>query len=161
MKHFSSILDSCLRMKIVMFSSRTCSLTPWSRVLPEKLTNKSSAAQEIPCILCNLKAYYRIHKSPPPDRFRRHNDPAYAPHPISRRSVLILSSHLRLRFPGGLIPPWRWGRSWSSKRRNILIYWHGCSPEKTSQNLVAVKTSRQISDSKLFVPQLLRMKVEI
>ena len=40
-------------------------LTPWSRVLLEKLTG-SAASQEIPCTLWNSKAHHRIHKCPPP-----------------------------------------------------------------------------------------------
>jgi hypothetical protein len=57
-----------------------------------------SASQEIPRILWNQKVYYRICKSPSVPVLSQPN-PVHAPHPTSRWSILILSSHLRLGLP--------------------------------------------------------------
>ena len=59
-----------------------------------------SASQEIPRISQNPSVHYRIHKRPPPVTILSQIDPV---HPTSRRSILILSSHLRLGLPSGLI----------------------------------------------------------
>ena len=78
-------------------------LTPWSRVLLEKLTG-FAANQEFPSILWNPEVHYRTHK-------RRHLSLSWANTIqslqlllISWRSILILSSHLRLGLPSGLFP---------------------------------------------------------
>ena len=63
--------------------------------------NCFSASQEIPRILWNPKVHYCIHKCPPPWASSIRSTP---PHPTSWRSILILSSHLRLRLPSGLFP---------------------------------------------------------
>ena len=55
-------------------------------------------------ILRNPKVYYRVYKSPPPFPVLIHINPFHAQHPISWRSILILSSHLRLCLPSGLSP---------------------------------------------------------
>jgi hypothetical protein len=64
-------------------------LTPWSRVLPEKLTG-FAASQEIPHILWNPKVHYRIHKCPPPVQ----RDPVHTPtsHFLNIQLDIILPS---------------------------------------------------------------------
>jgi hypothetical protein len=62
--------------------------------------NSFSASQEIPRILWNPQVHYRIHNSPPPVPILSQS----MPHPTSWRSILILSSHLRLSLPSGRLP---------------------------------------------------------
>jgi hypothetical protein len=62
-----------------------------------------AASQELPSILWNSKFHYRIHKSPPLvpilNQINSINTlPSYL------RSILILSTHLRLCLPSGLLP---------------------------------------------------------
>ena len=78
-------------------------LTPWSRVILDKLTG-FAANQEIPRILWNPKVHYRTHKRPPtvPILSQLHPVPTTPSH--SLKIHLILSSHLRLGLPNGLFP---------------------------------------------------------
>ena len=78
--------------------------TPWSRVLLEKLTG-SAASQEIPRIFWNPQVHHRTHKCPPPVPILRQLHPVpTTPSHFLRRSILILSSHLRLGLPIGVFP---------------------------------------------------------
>ena len=73
---------------------------------PSWEANWFAASQEIPRISRNLKVHYRTHKRPPPVSILGQTNPVHIPypHPTSWRSVLILSTHLRLDLPSGLLP---------------------------------------------------------
>jgi hypothetical protein len=57
-----------------------------------------AATQKLPSILWKPKVHYRVHMSPPPVPILSQIDPF---HPISRRCILILFTHLRLGLPSG------------------------------------------------------------
>ena len=86
--------------KLKLFTTITYLLTPWSTVLLEKLTG-FAANQEIPRILWNPEVHYRTHKRPPPVPILSQLHPVPKSLPTSWRSILILSSHLRLGLPNG------------------------------------------------------------
>ena len=65
-------------------------LTPWSRVLIEKLTG-FAANQEIPHTLWNPKVHYRTHKRPPPVPILSEL------HPVPTTPSHFLKFHLYLR----------------------------------------------------------------
>ena len=78
-------------------------LTPWSRVLLEKLTG-SAASQEIPRIFGTLRFITVFTSARHLSLFWTNYIQSSQPPPTSWRSILILSSHLRLGLPSGLFP---------------------------------------------------------
>ena len=82
---------------------RTCTLTPWSRALLEKLTGSQ--------LVNKFPAFYGTRRFITAFTNARHLSLSWAksiqstpPHPTSWRSILILSSHLHLGLPTGLFP---------------------------------------------------------
>ena len=77
-------------------------LTPYSRGIPEKLT--------VPQLVRKFPGFYGTRRFITPFTTARHLflSPASSiqsrPHPTSLRSILILSSHIRLGLPSGLPP---------------------------------------------------------
>ena len=68
---------------------------------PSFEANWFAASQEIPRISRNPKVHYRTHKCPPPVSILGQST---YPHPTSWRAILILSTHLHLGLPSGLLP---------------------------------------------------------
>ena len=72
---------------------------------PSWEANSPSASQEISRILWNPNVHYRVHKSSPHIPILNQINLIYAPIPLLEDPFLILSSHLRLGLPSGLLPP--------------------------------------------------------
>jgi hypothetical protein len=78
-------------------------LTDYTKQHPSWKAGILSASQGIPHLLRNPKVHYRVYKSPPlaPILFQFNS---LNRHPVSLRSILILSSHLRLEVASVLFP---------------------------------------------------------
>ena len=82
----------------------TYSLTYSMVQSPSWKANWFAAGQEIPRILWNPKVHYRTYKRPQPVYTLGQPNPVHIPTSNLWRSILIISTHLRLGFPSGLFP---------------------------------------------------------
>jgi len=96
--HLGYSYQNCLLAYLLTYSLNYL-LTHSMQHSPSSEANRFSASQEISRILWNPKVHYRIHKWPPTVPILSQINPVHATHPTSSRSILILSSHLRLGLP--------------------------------------------------------------
>ena len=79
-------------------------LTPWSRVLLEKLTSSSQLVKKFPTFYGTRRFITTFTNARHLSLSSASSIQSMPPHPTSWRSILILSSHLCLGLPSGLFP---------------------------------------------------------
>ena len=93
------------KLELVLFSCRKFVipylLTPWSRIFLEKLT-VSQLVKKFLAFSWHLEFHYHLYRRSPPVSIPSHTKRVHASHPTSWRSIMMLSSHLRLGLPSGL-----------------------------------------------------------
>jgi hypothetical protein len=87
--------------------SRIHLLTPWSRVLLEKLTG-SQLVKNSPHVVQPEGTLPRL-QVPATCRYPEPDQSIPYSHPTFSKSILVLSSHLRLKLPSGLFPSGNYG----------------------------------------------------
>ena len=103
-------------------------LSPWSRVLLEKLTG-FAANQEIPLLLWNPKVHYRTHKRPPTVRILSQL------HPVPTTPSHFLKIHLNIILPSASWSP-QWSLSLRFPHQNLVhtsSFLHTCHMSRPSQ----------------------------
>ena len=102
----SSLLNRALEMT---YNSLTFFDTWWTykilKLCPAWESNRFMLVNKSPRILYNPKVHYRIRRRASPVSILSQIQSSPCPHPISWRSILILSSHQRLGLPNGLFHP--------------------------------------------------------
>jgi hypothetical protein len=71
---------------------------------PYPEADSRSASQKITLLSWNPKVHFQVQKSPPLVPILSQMRPVHTLYSISTGSILILSSHLRLGLPSGIIP---------------------------------------------------------
>ena len=98
-RNISCFIDKLLVDTNNQFRTSKYLLTACCKVLLEKRTGLQ-LVKKFPCVSRNPKVHYSIHNRPPPVSILGQPNPVHKP--TSHRSILILSTHVRLGLPSGL-----------------------------------------------------------